>query len=81
MLSEKQENQYIAFVASLVCLLHEETDMTCEQAKCVMEMAASALLGAVLCVPPDDTTANAVAKVIEVAVKREYNRKKHAHLN
>jgi len=81
MLNKKQEDQYIAFVANLVCLLHGETNMTQEQAKCVVEMAASTLLGAVLCIPLDETTADAAAKIIAVAVKREYSRKQHAHLN
>ena len=71
-MNEEQQAGYIAFIANFVALLHEE-HIEARQALQLAGMAASALLGAVLHVDPQDETAKTFAiAVVSASIKKFY---------
>lgn len=76
MLTEEQQNQYVAFVANFLSLLHEETNVTKEQAEALLSLAVSVLLGAIFnMLSPtgeDDPLVMFAAATMKIALDREY---------
>jgi len=74
-MTEAQQQQYIAFVANFLSLLHEETSASYEQAEALLGMAVATLLGAVFDILPPDGGAepdNFIMGVMQLGLKREY---------
>lgn len=50
-LTEEQQEQYTAFVANFLRMLHEHTTIDYDSAEAVLQIAVSVLLGVIFCIP------------------------------
>ena len=79
MLTEAEKQEIIGFTANYAHALRECTTMAKEQAEMVVQLATSAMLGAVRHIPPPtDNTIDGIDKfvvdAIQVCLKREYDK-------
>ena len=74
-LTEEQKQQYIAFVDNFVAVMCDETNVTYGQARLIVHLAASTLLGAVFHVAPPEDVKDIdpfILKTVQVALDREF---------